>query len=154
MEYHLLKFRRLSPGSLRSGKDWCVNAPQVKVLFVYDESSFRRVLRLSLAALGFNVEEASTGEQALALLGAGRYDVVLLDIDMPGMGGIETCKEIQKLSPRPTVLMLTVRDGEDDIAKAFEAGADDFVTKPFSLFDLAERVRASLRDPPTESARK
>ena len=117
---------------------------QSKVLIVDDESSLRCVLRVSLAARGFDAEEASTGEEALALLGARHYDLVLLDINMPGIGGIETCREIQKLSSRPAVIMLTVRDGEEDKAKAFEAGADDYITKPFPLRDLVARVWASL----------
>jgi two-component system, OmpR family, KDP operon response regulator KdpE len=121
-----------------------LNTPQARVLIVDDESSLRRVLRVALAALSFEAEEASTGEEALALLGAGHYDVVLLDIEMPGKGGIETCREISRLSPRPVVLMLTVRDGEEDKAKAFEAGADDYLTKPFRFPDLLARVRTAL----------
>jgi two-component system KDP operon response regulator KdpE len=125
-----------------------LNTPQAKVLIVDDESSLRRILRVSLGALGFEAEEASTGEEALALLGSDQYDVVLLDIEMPGKGGIETCREINALSPRPVVLMLTVRDGEEDKAKAFEAGADDYVTKPFRLPDLVARVRTALGKTP------
>jgi two-component system, OmpR family, KDP operon response regulator KdpE len=127
-----------------------LNTPEGKVLVVDDESSLRRVLRVTLAALGFEAAEASTGEQALAMLSAGHYDVVLLDIEMPGIDGIQTCREIKKLSPRPVVLMLTVRDGEQDRAKAFEAGADDYVTKPFHLSDLVARVRAALGNPQGE----
>ena len=122
--------------------------PRGKVLIVDDEASLRRALRVTLASLGFEVGEASTGEQALALLGADHYDVVLLDIEMPGIGGIETCKEIKRLSPRPVVLMLTVRDSEEDKANAFEAGADDYFTKPFRLPDLVARVRTALVNPP------
>jgi two-component system, OmpR family, KDP operon response regulator KdpE len=120
-----------------------LNRPQGKVLVVDDESSLRRVLRATLASLGFEVEEASTGEQAVAMLGACQYDVVLLDVEMPGKGGIETCKEIKGLSRRPVVLMLTVRDGAEDRARAFEAGADDYVTKPFHLSDLVARIRTA-----------
>ena len=122
--------------------------PRGKVLIVDDEASLRRALRVTLASLGFEVGEASTGEQALALLGADHYEVVLLDIEMPGIGGIETCKEIKRLSPRPVVLMLTVRDSEEDKANAFEAGADDYFTKPFRLPDLVARVRTALVNPP------
>ena len=127
-----------------------MNTPEGKVLVVDDESSLRRVLRVTLAALGFEAAEASTGEQALAMLSAGHYDVVLLDVEMPGIDGIEICREIKKLSPRPVVLMLTVRDGGEDRAKAFEAGADDYVTKPFHLSDLVARVRAALGNPQGE----
>jgi CheY-like chemotaxis protein len=92
-----------------SGED--ENGPQPKVLIVDDEYSLRRVLRVSLTTLGFKTEEASTGKQALALLGiplrsrASRHD-------MPGKGGIETCTEIRRLSRRPVVFILTVRDGK------------------------------------------
>jgi two-component system KDP operon response regulator KdpE len=127
-----------------------LNTPQSKVLIVDDEPSLRRVLRVSLAAIGFEAEEASTGEEALALLGVDHYDVVLLDIEMPGQGGIETCREINRRSPRPVVLMLTVRDGEEDKAKAFEAGADDYITKPFRFPDLVARVRTALGKTPYE----
>jgi two-component system, OmpR family, KDP operon response regulator KdpE len=121
-----------------------LNTPPGKVLIVDDEASIRRALRVTLATLGFEVQEASTGEQALALLGAFQYDVVLLDIEMPGKDGIETCREIQRLAPRPVVFMLTVRDSEEDRANAFEAGADDYFTKPFRLPDLLARLRTAL----------
>jgi two-component system KDP operon response regulator KdpE len=124
--------------------------PHGKILIVDDESSLRRVLRVTLAGLGFETEVASNGEQALAKLGADHYDVVLLDIEMPGISGIETCKEIKKLSQRPVVLMLTVRDSEEDKAKAFEAGADDYLTKPFRLPNLLARIRTALANPPGE----
>jgi CheY-like chemotaxis protein len=132
---------------------WCnvQLSTQGKVLIVDDESSLRRVLRVSLAALGFEAEEASTGEEALALLGANHYDVVLLDIEMPGIGGIETCKEIKRLFPQPIVLMLTVRDGKEDKVTALEAGADDYLTKPFRLPDLVARVRTALGNSRRES---
>jgi DNA-binding response OmpR family regulator len=125
-----------------------LNTPQTAILVVDDESSVRSALRISLGARGFEVETANNGEQALALLGANRYDVVLLDITMPGMGGIQACKEIQKLSPRPAVLMFTAHDTTDDRANAFEAGADDYITKPFVLRDLVGRIQAVLREPP------
>lgn len=119
--------------------------PQGKILIVDYESSIHRALHVSLAALGFEVEEAKTSEQALAMLVAGYYNLVLLDIDMPGVGGIETCREIRRLSPRSAVLKLTVRDGQEDKAKAFEVGAGDYViTKPCPFRDLVARIRAVL----------
>jgi two-component system KDP operon response regulator KdpE len=102
---------------------------------------------LTLGALGYEADEASTGEQALALLAGGGYDVVLLDLEMPGMGGFETCKEIQKLFPRPAVLILSVRDGKEDKAKAFAAGADDYLTKPFRFGDLLEHIQTARGGP-------
>lgn len=99
----------------------------------------------TLTELGFDIEGTSSGEDALALLGAGRHDAVLLDLNMPGIGGIESCRRIRRLAPRVAILMLTVRDSADDKVEALEAGADDYVTKPFHLRELVARVRASVR---------
>ncbi|MGA2878282.1 MAG: response regulator transcription factor [Bryobacteraceae bacterium] len=122
-----------------------VNASQGKVLIVDDEASIRRALRATFGTLGFDTAEAVTGEQALPLLRAGKFDAVLLDINMPGMGGLEACREIRRQFPRLAVLMLTVRDSEDDKVGALEAGADDYVTKPFPIRELIARVRAAVR---------
>jgi two-component system KDP operon response regulator KdpE len=122
-----------------------MNTPQGKVLIVDDEPSIRRALRTTLGTLGFAIEEAVTGEQALPLLRASSFDAVLLDINMPGMGGIEACREIRRQFPHLAVLMLTVRDNEDDKVEALEAGADDYVTKPFPIRELVARVRAAVR---------
>jgi two-component system KDP operon response regulator KdpE len=121
-----------------------VKITQAKVLVVDDESAFRRVLRTSLSALGFQVAEASTGEQALRALTTDHFDVVLLDVEMPGMGGIEACRQIHQQSRRPAVLMLTVRDGDTDKARAFEAGADGYITKPVPFRELVARIQAVL----------
>ncbi len=122
-----------------------MNTFQARVLIVDDEPSIRRALRTTLGTLGFDIEEAVTGEQALPLLRASSFDAVLLDINMPGMGGIEACREIRRQFPRVAVLMLTVRDSEDDKVEALEAGADDYVTKPFPIRELVARVRAAVR---------
>jgi len=122
-----------------------VTAPQGKVLIVDDEPSIRRALRTTFGTLGFHIEEAVTGEQALPLLRTSNFDAVLLDINMPGIGGIEACKEIRRQFPRLAVLMLTVRDSEDDKVEALEAGADDYVAKPFPIRELVARVRAAVR---------
>jgi len=116
-----------------------------KVLVVDDESSIRRALHATLSTLGFDIEEASGGEQAVSLVRTERYDAALLDINMPGMGGIEACRAIRRLSPRLPILMLTVRDHEDDKIEALDAGADDYVTKPFQVRELMARVRAAVR---------
>lgn len=122
-----------------------MNIPQGKVLIVDDEASIRRALRTTFGTLGFDISEALTGEQALPLLRAADFDAVLLDVNMPGMGGIEACREIRRQFPRLPVLMLTVRDNEDDKVEALEAGADDYVTKPFPVRELVARVRAAVR---------
>jgi two-component system KDP operon response regulator KdpE len=122
-----------------------LKTPHGKILIVDDEPAFRRVLRTTLAALGFEIVEASTGEQALVLVGTDRCDVVLLDIDMPGMGGIEACRELRRKDPRLQIMMLTVRNGEEDKVKAFDAGADDYVAKPFPFSEFLARLRAAVR---------
>jgi two-component system KDP operon response regulator KdpE len=116
-----------------------------KVLIVDDEPSIRRALRTTFGTLGFDIAEAVTGEQAIPLLRASNFDAVLLDINMPGMGGIQTCREIRRQFPHLAVLMLTVRNEEDDKVEALEAGADDYVTKPFPIRELVARVRAAVR---------
>ncbi len=115
------------------------------VLIVDDDPAFRRALRTSLAASGFDVSEARNGEEALIMLRDRAGDIVLLDINMPGMGGIETCRKVRSLSPRIGILMMTVRDAEEDKVRALEAGADDFVTKPYRLRELIARLRAVRR---------
>jgi two-component system KDP operon response regulator KdpE len=118
---------------------------QGKVLIVDDEPSIRRALRTTFGTLGFDTAEAVTGEQALPLLRSSSFDAVLLDINMPGMGGVEACREIRRQFPRLAVLMLTVRDNEDDKVEALEAGADDYVMKPFPIRELVARVRSAVR---------
>jgi len=93
----------------------------------------------------FQVEEASSGEAALRLVRESQFDVVLLDINMPGIGGIKACHEIRKSVPRLAILMLTVRDSEEDKVAALDAGADDYITKPFNIRELAARIRAAVR---------
>jgi two-component system, OmpR family, KDP operon response regulator KdpE len=115
------------------------------VLIVDDEMSIRRALHKTLDRLGFKTVEAARGEEAISLVRATPFDAVLLDINMPGMSGIETCRTIRGFSPRMPILMLTVRDSEDDKVEALDAGADDYITKPFQLRELTARIRASMR---------
>jgi two-component system, OmpR family, KDP operon response regulator KdpE len=112
---------------------------------VDDEPAIRRALRPPLLELGFQVAEASRGEEALQALRAAAYDAVLLDINMPGIGGIETLRRIRAFAPRLPVLMLTVRDQEEDKVEALDMGADDYVTKPFSMRELVARIRTAVR---------
>lgn len=118
------------------------------ILVVDDEASIRQALRVTLGTLGFDVSEAATGEQALALLraaGATHYDAVLLDMNMPGMGGMTACREIRRLLPLLPILMLTIRDSQDDKVEALDSGADDYVTKPFHMRELTARLKAAIR---------
>jgi two-component system KDP operon response regulator KdpE len=119
--------------------------PAIRILVVDDEPAIRRALRPPLMELGFQVAEASRGEEALLVLRSGSYDAVLLDINMPGIGGIETLKRIRGFAPRLPVLMLTVRDDEEDKVQALELGADDYVTTPFSTRELIARIRSAVR---------
>jgi two-component system, OmpR family, KDP operon response regulator KdpE len=118
---------------------------QSSVLVVDDESSLRKALRTSLTASGFAVEEARTGEEAVGTVQRHPFDLVLLDINMPGIDGIDACRRIRGISPHAGIVMITVRDMEDDKVRALEAGADDYVTKPFKLRELTARLRAVLR---------
>ena len=122
-----------------------MSQPQIRILVVDDEPAIRRALRAPLLELGFNVGEASRGEEALQALRAVTYDVVLLDINMPGIGGIETLRRIRAFAPRLPILMLTVRDGEEEKVEALELGADDYITKPFSTRELIARIRTAVR---------
>ena len=113
-----------------------------KLLIVDDETAIRWALRKTLQGMQFEIVEAETGEQAIALARTIRFDAVLLDIAMPGMNGIETCRTIRKLMPLLGIVMLTVRNAEEDKILALDAGADDYVTKPFHVRELAARLRA------------
>jgi two-component system, OmpR family, KDP operon response regulator KdpE len=116
-----------------------------KVLVVDDEPGIRQSLFETLGALGFAVGEASSGEEALTRLQMVDYDAVLLDINMPGVGGMETCRTISQAYPGLPILMLTVRDEEDDKVQALDLGADDYVTKPFQVRELTARLRSAIR---------
>jgi len=115
-----------------------------KVLIVDDAQQVRRVLRTALSAEGYTIFEAGTGEEALNLIRTSPPDVILLDVNMPGMTGLETCREIRRHSDVP-ILMLTVRNAERDKVMALDAGADDYVVKPFGMQELLARLRAALR---------
>jgi two-component system KDP operon response regulator KdpE len=119
--------------------------PSGSVLVVDDEAFLRRTLRSSLTAGGFKVEEARSGEEAVTSVQQHSVDVVLLDVNMPGMGGLEACRRIRAAKPNAGIVMVTVRDAEDDKVNALDAGADDYITKPFQLRELIARLRAVLR---------
>lgn len=121
------------------------NGIRGKLLIVDDESAIRWALRKTLQRMNFEIVEAETGEQAIALVRTVRFDAVLLDIGMPGMNGIEACRRIRQLMPLLGIVMLTVKNTEEDKIQALDAGADDYITKPFHLGELAARLRAAVR---------
>ncbi len=114
------------------------------ILVVDDEPQIRRVMRTTLAAQGYTVTEARSGEEALEKIRSERADLIILDMNMPGIGGLETCREIRNTSDTP-IIMLTVRNTERDKVQALDAGADDYVVKPFGVQELLARIRAALR---------
>ena len=114
------------------------------ILVIDDEPQIRRVLRSTLSSQGYVIIEAKTGEEGIEAARKTKPDLVLLDVNMPGMGGIETCREIRRGSSAP-IIILTVRSAERDKVLALDAGADDYVVKPFGIEELLARIRASLR---------
>jgi len=122
-----------------------------RILVVDDEPQIRRVLRTELTSAGYEVDDAKTGEEALDKVRAFRPDLILLDINMPGMGGLAACRSI-RTDTNVAIIMLTVRNTEAAKIEALDAGADDFVTKPFSTPELLARVRAALRRVPVAQA--
>jgi two-component system, OmpR family, KDP operon response regulator KdpE len=118
-----------------------------RILVVDDDPQIRRVMRVTLTGQGYEVDDARTGETALEKLRAERFDLVLLDMNMPGMGGIETCRAIRSTS-EIAIIMLTVRDTDADKVEALDAGADDYVTKPYNAPELLAWIRANLRRTP------
>jgi two-component system KDP operon response regulator KdpE len=107
----------------------------------------RRILQITLAGAGYEVEEAKSGEEALEKIRKFRPDLVVLDLNMPGMGSLAACRAIRG-NTDIAIVMLTVRNAEADKVEALDAGADDFVTKPFSTPELLARIRAALRRVP------
>ena len=115
-----------------------------RILVVDDEPQIRRVMRTTLSSHGFVVNDARSGEEAIEKLRQERYDLVLLDMNMPGMGGMDACRAIREQWD-VGIVVLTVRNSERDKIDALDAGADDYVTKPFSMPELLARIRATLR---------
>jgi two-component system KDP operon response regulator KdpE len=135
----------LTPSYSHGKEEAQTSKPEGKLLVVDDDASVRRALHTTLYSLGFDIGEASTGDEALALCRIVRYEAVLLDINMPGKSGIETCRELRKLMPRMAILMVSVNDDHERKIEALDAGADDYVTKPFHMRELTARIRAALR---------
>jgi two-component system, OmpR family, KDP operon response regulator KdpE len=114
------------------------------ILVVDDEPQIRRVMRTTLSSNGYQVIEAASGEEALEMMRKERPELVLLDVNMPGLSGLQTCREIRDHSD-VAIIMLTVRNTEHDKVLALDAGADDYVVKPFGMEELLARIRAALR---------
>ena len=119
-----------------------------RLLVVDDDPQIRRVMRTTLIAQGYEISDAHSGEEALEKLRGGQYDLVLLDMNMPGLSGLEACRAMRAGSDL-AIIMLTVRNTDQDKVAALDAGADDYVVKPFSTPELLARIRAALRRSPT-----
>ncbi len=123
----------------------CLTESAGHILVVDDEASIRQVLKTTLGAFGFTTDEVADAEEALRLLRRKNFEVVLLDLNLVGMGGFEACTEMRRLAPGLSILVLSVRDSQDDKVRALDAGADDYVTKPFHITELIARLRAAVR---------
>ncbi|WP_088224773.1 response regulator transcription factor [Desulfosporosinus sp. FKB] len=118
---------------------------KTKILVVEDEESIRRFITLNLFAAGYHVEEAITGEEALSILKTFFPDVVVLDLMLPGISGLEVCQQIRQSMPETLVIMLTAKGQDTDKILGLELGADDYMVKPFNPFELIARIKAVLR---------
>jgi two-component system KDP operon response regulator KdpE len=116
------------------------------ILVVDDEPQLRRAMKATLTDLGYSVIEAKSGEDALEKLREEAPDLILLDLNMPGIGGFETCRAIRESSEVP-IIVLSVRNAERDKVQVLDAGANDYVTKPFGIQELLARIRAAMRRP-------
>jgi two-component system KDP operon response regulator KdpE len=126
--------------------------PVARILIVDDENAIRRYLRAALSAQGYEVIEAATGKEALTAVVANHPDLIILDLGLPDMDGVEVTQQIRVWSEVP-IIILSVRDHERDKVTALDAGADDYLSKPFGTGELLARLRVSLRrtrKPPAE----
>ncbi len=116
-----------------------------RILIIEDESDLRKGLEVNLTREGFKVFQANNGETGISLTIKNNPDLILLDVMMPGMNGIDVCREIRRKGIETPIIMLTARSDEIDRVVGLEVGADDYVTKPFSIRELVARIRARLR---------
>lgn len=126
---------------------------QRSVLFIEDDARICRVVELTLTGEGFSFASATTGEAGLELLSRRSFDVILLDLMLPGRDGFDVCREIRKMSDAP-VIMVTARADSHDVVAGLEAGADDYISKPFVPKELSARIRALLRRSGAAPARR
>lgn len=124
-----------------------------RILVVDDESQILRVLRRGLSARGYEVQTASNGEEALSVFAQWPADLVITDLSMPQMAGLELCRRLRKLSPVP-IIVLSVKGEERTKVEALDSGADDYITKPFGMDELLARIRAALRRSSTTASRE
>ena len=117
----------------------------MKILVVDDERAVRDSLRRALELEGYEIDLAADGREALARLGQAQPDMLILDVLMPGVDGLEVCRRLRRARNNLPVLMLTARDAVENRVAGLDAGADDYVTKPFALEELLARIRALLR---------
>lgn len=116
----------------------------VRVLVVDDEPQIRRLLRVSLGAQGYHVSEAGRGAEAVVMTATERPDIIILDLGLPDMDGLQVIERVREWTNTP-IVVLSVREQEGEKVKAFNLGADDYVTKPFGMAELLARIRAALR---------
>jgi two-component system, OmpR family, KDP operon response regulator KdpE len=121
-----------------------MNEQAIRVLVVDDEPQIRRLLRVSLAAQGYRVSEASTGEQALTMAATEKPEVIILDLGLPDVDGQTVIRRVREWTSVP-IIVLSVRDREEEKVRALDQGADDYVTKPFGMSELLARLRAATR---------
>jgi len=121
-----------------------MNEQPISILIVDDEPQIRRLLRVSLAAQGYQISEASTGERAVVMAATKKPDVIILDLGLPDIDGQEVIRRVREWTDTP-IIVLTVRDREHEKVQALDQGADDYVTKPFGMSELLARLRATLR---------
>jgi two-component system KDP operon response regulator KdpE len=125
-------------------------ADRPHILVVDDEPQITRVLRTSLSAQGYDIRVANSGEMALEIMKDWQPNLIITDLSMPSIDGVELCRTVRAVSNVP-IIVLSVRDKEQQKVEALDAGADDYVTKPFGMNELLARVRANLRRVPAEN---
>ena len=122
-----------------------MDASAAEILIVEDDEVITGTLAYNLSRHGFGVKEATTGAEALRIARKMRPDLILLDVMLPGESGIEVCERIRERDQGVVIVMVTAKDAEEDKVRGFEAGADDYVTKPFSMKELVARINANLK---------
>lgn len=128
--------------------------PKQTILVVEDEDDIQELITYNLEKEGYRVRTVSTGEQALAEVQSREPDLILLDLMLPGMDGMEVCQRLKENSSKTPIIMLTARGSESDKVEGLETGADDYITKPFSLKELLARINAILRRTSVQQSRK